>query len=153
MGLSAFTPKTEKVEFPGGDFAVRGLSLEDFTVLLRSYYDPAKAIFDRYVTEATIEALDEVDNGGDSLGLGDVKGVVLEALETAPGLIGDLIARAADETDNPLIARTLPMGVQIDAIEKIVRLTLEAEGGMEKLVEAVVKLGGSLTDLRPTGSP
>lgn len=46
-----------------------------------------------------------------------------------------MIARAADETERPEMARTLPTGVQIDAIQKVITLTLEAEGGLEKLIE------------------
>lgn len=154
MGLTAFTPKTETVDLPdGGKFAVRGLSLEDFTVLLRSHYKAVKSIFDRYVTEAAIEAMDQAENGDQPLGLSDLHGVVLEALEAAPGLVGDVIARGADETDNPHVARLLPLGVQIDAVEKIVRLTLEAEGGVEKLVESVSRLAGSLTELTASRSP
>ncbi len=147
MSLTAFEPKTEMVELPGGgSFAVRGLSLEDFTVLLRAHYEPISTLFDRYVAESAAEAVDQKETGG-VMGLGDVRGVVLEALEHAPGLIGDVIARAAEETENPHRARLLPMGVQIDAIEKVIRLTLEAEGGLEKLVETVSRLAGSLTEL------
>ncbi len=147
MSLTAFEPKTEIVELPGGgSFAVRGLSLEDFTVLLRAHYEPISTLFDRYVAESAAEAVDQKETGG-VMGLGDVRGVVLEALEHAPGLIGDVIARAAGETENPHRARLLPMGVQIDAIEKVIRLTLDAEGGLEKLVETVSRLAGSLTEL------
>lgn len=152
MGLSAFTPKTDEVEFPGGKFAVRGLSLEDFTVLLRKHYEPMESIFNKYVTEAAIEAVDAATNGENKIGLDDVRGVILEALEVAPALIGDVIARAADEAENPHMARLLPAGVQIDAIGKIVTLTLEAEGGLEKLIETVTKLVGSLTKLPADGS-
>lgn len=152
MGFGTFTPKTEMVQFPGGEFAVRGLSLEDFTVLLRKHYEPAKAIFDRYVNEAAIEAVDSATNGT-PIGLSRVQDVVMEALEVAPALLADVIARAADETERPEMARYLPMGVQVDAVEKIVRLTLEAEGGVEKLAESVRKLVGSLADLNTTRSP
>jgi len=153
MGFGTFTPKTDTVELPdGGNFAVRGLSLGDFTVLLRSHYEPAKAMFDRYVAEAGVEAAGRAFPDAD-LGIGRVDDVVMEALEIAPGLIGDVIARAADETEHPETARLLPMGVQIDAITKIVHLTLEAEGGLEKLLESVTRLAGSLTDLTAARSP
>ena len=141
MGIN-FTPDTKTVEYPGGEFAVRGLSLEDFTVLIREHYQPMAALFDRYVAEAVLEKAD-ADSGG-TLGLGDMQNVVLEALEVAPALIGDVIARGADETENPAVCRLLPAGVQIDAIGKIVTLTLAAEGGMEKLVETVSRLTTTL---------
>ena len=135
MGLTAFIPATEKVALPGGgEFAVRGLSLEDFTVLLRDHYDPMEAIFQRYINEVALEKVDRDIMDG-TLGLADMRTVVLDALREAPGLIGDVIARAADETENPHIARLLPVGVQIEAVQKIVTLTLQAEGGLEKLIE------------------
>lgn len=142
-GLSAFTPQTKKVEFPGGHVAVRGLALEDFTILIREHYLPMVALFERYVGEASLARIDNETGGG--LGLADMKGVVMDALDTAPALIGDVIARAADEHENPHMARLLPMAVQIDAIGKIVALTLEAEGGMEKLMGTVNNLLASLS--------
>lgn len=142
-GLTAFTPMTEEVIIPGGKFAVRGLALEDFTVLIRTHYLPMVALFEKYVGEASLERLDRDSELG--LNLGDMKSVVLEALDTAPALIGDVIARAADETENPHIARLLPMGAQIDAIGKIVKLTLEAEGGMEKMMGTINMLTASLS--------
>lgn len=152
MGFGSFIPKTERVEFPGGEFAVRGLSLEDFTVLLRHHYEPAKAMFDRYVDEAAVEAAAQAFPESVE-GAGNMDDVVREALEMAPGMIGDIIARAADETEHPEKARLLPMGVQIDAITKVVRLTLEAEGGLEKMLESVTKLAESLTELNAARSP
>lgn len=152
MGLKAFTPKTETVKFPGGEFAVRGLSLEDFAILIRSHYEPMSALFEKYVDQAAIaRATAQVTKAG--MELGDVRTVVLDGLQMAPALIGDAIARATDETENPHLARLLPVGTQIDAIEKIIRLTLEAEGGLEKLVETVLRVAGSLTDLSANRSP
>ncbi len=149
-GLSAFKPLTETVTFPGGEFAVRGLALEDFTIL-RKYHAPMTELFERYVGEASLERMDR--ESGLDLNLGEMKDVVLAGLETAPALIGDTIARAADETENPHAARTLPMGVQIDAIGKIVKLTLEAEGGMEKMMGTINMLTNSLSTAVKTRSP
>lgn len=141
MGLTAFQPKTEKVEIPGGDhFVVRGLALEDLTVLLRTHYNTVERLYERYVGEsAAAYALQHIEDeaGIAGLDISGVKGVVLESIDAAPALIGDVIARAADEHEHPELARLLPIGVQIDATEKIIRLTLEAEGGLEKLVESV----------------
>jgi hypothetical protein len=150
-GLSGFIPVTDDVTYPGGKFAVRGLSLEDFTILIRSHYPPMLALFEKYVSEAGMERLDVEVGGG--LNLGDMKAVVLDALDTAPALIGDVIACASGETENAHIARTLPMGVQIDAIGKIVTLTLEAEGGMEKLLGTINLLTTSLSTAAGTRSP
>jgi len=153
MGLTAFTPKTDTVKIPsGGEFVVRGLALEDFTTLLRGHYEPLSALFDKYVAEAAALKVDMAQTGG-KMGLADIKGVVISAMDQAPALIGDVIARATDEHDNPHIARLLPLGVQIDAMDKVIALTLEAEGGLEKLVETVSRLAGTLTGLTPSRSP
>ncbi len=151
-GLTAFTPKTDTVQIPDGEFAVRGLALEDFTILLRSHYEPMAALFEQYVNEAALEKVD-ADVSGGVLNLGDMKGVALKGLEMAPALIGDVIARAADETDNPHVARLLPVGTQIEAIGKIVTLTLEAEGGLEKLVETITQLAATLATATVDRSP
>lgn len=152
MSLNGFTPRTETVEFPGGEFAVRGLSLEDLTVLTRSYFDPLNSLFDKYVAEAAAAAIDQKVADG-KMGLGDIKSVALEALEVAPGMLGDAIARAAGEPENAALARLLPIGVQLDAVEKIVRLTLEAEGGLGKLMERIQTLWTALTGAAANPSP
>jgi len=152
QGLSDFTPISDTVGFPGGgSFAVRGLALEDFAVLIRAHYPAMSSLFDQYVSEAALEKADR-DTGG-SLNIGDMKGVVLNALQMAPGLVGDVIARAADETENPHKARMLPLGVQIDAVSKVVALTLEAEGGMEKLLETISTLPATLSKVAVDRSP
>jgi len=144
MDLKSFQPATQEVAIPGGGtFAVRGLALEDFTILLRKYYEPMAALFDQYLSEAALAKVDK--DTENALGLADMKGVILNALTVAPGLIGDTIARAADMTEDTHLPRLLPMGTQIDAMTKIVTLTLEAEGGVEKLIETVSTLATSLS--------
>jgi hypothetical protein len=151
MGLGTFTPKTEKVTIPsGGEFAVRGLAPEDFVVLLRNHRETMTQLFEKYVAEAAMVALaeDEADSGVvQMLASRGVQDLIFEALERVPALAGDIISRAADETENPHLARLLPTGVQLDSLDKIVRLTLESEGGLEKLLETVSRLTTSLAGL------
>jgi len=143
MDLKSFKPATQDVAIPGGSFAVRGLALEDFTILLRQYYEPMSALFDQYLSEAALAKMDkDTDN---ALGLADMQSVVMNALVVAPGLIGDTIARAADMDGDTHTPRLLPLGIQIEAITKIVTLTLEAEGGVEKMIETVSTLATSLS--------
>ena len=147
MGLASFNPATETVAIPGGDtIAVRALSPEDIAVIVRSHYTVCRQLFDRFVREAAMDAVDQKVSGG-LLGLGDLQDVLMEVLEKAPGLFADLIARGCGEPHLAHQARLLPLRVQQEAVEKIVTLTLTAEGGMEKLVEAVVKLVGSMASL------
>ena len=151
-GLTAFTPKTETVEIPGGSFTVRGLALEDFSILLREHYPAMQGLFEQYVQEAALDKVDTDVTGG-SMGLADMNAVVLDTLRLAPALIGDTIALASDEFDLRHTARLLPVGVQIDAIGKVVTLTLEAEGGMEKLAETITQLVTGLTTAVASRSP
>lgn len=144
MALSDYAPKSETVTFPGGEFTVRGLSLQDLTVLLRTHYATANALFDRYIGESAMAA---ATAKSPEIATGDPREVVLEALEVAPGMISDVVARAADEPDKAALVARLPLGVQVEAIEAVVRLTLEAEGGLEKFVETVLRLTGSLASV------
>ncbi len=147
MGLPSYSPATEQIDLPNGEsFVVRGLSLEDITVLLRTHYDTAAALFDKYVGEAAQTAADAALPEAD-FGLGDMRSVVLDALQAAPGMIADVIARAADAPDDAPHVRRFPLGVQVAAVEAVIRLTLEAEGGMGKLIETVNKLTSSLAGL------
>lgn len=141
MGIK-YTPATQSVQYPGGEFAVRGLSPEDIGVLLAAHYEALANLFDTYVTESAIQSLgNDVSRG--QLNLGNVGEVIGRVMATAPTLIADVIARAAGEEDSRVV-RLLPLTVQIDAVEKIIRLTLEAEGGLEKLVETVTRIAGVL---------
>lgn len=144
MGLKDYAPATQTIQLPGDDtFVVRGLALQDITVLLRSHYDTAARLFDKYVGEAAQTAADAAVPEA-KFGPGNMKAVILDALQAAPSMLSDVIAVAADEPElGPQVAR-LPLGVQVEAIEAIIRLTLEAEGGMEKLIETVEKLTSSL---------
>lgn len=149
MGIGDFAPQTETIEFPGGSFAVRGLALQDITVLLRAHYATASALFDKYVGESALAAA-SLEVPGAGLDMGDPKSVVLEALEVAPGMIADVVALAADEPGSAPLVRKMPVVVQVTAIEAVIRLTMEAEGGMEKFIETVTKITGSLASV-PVG--
>jgi hypothetical protein len=152
-GLTAFNPETETVQFPGGSFTVRGLALDDFSVLLREHYPVMQSLFEEYVREAALNKVDSDVTGG-LLGLSDMKSVVLETLRMAPALIGDTIALASDEYDTHRhTARLLPTGIQIEAVGKVVSLTLKAEGGLEKMVETITQLVATLTTAMPDRSP
>ena len=84
---------------------------------------------------------------GTSLDTSALKDVILDGIEKAPAIFAEVIARAADEPDLAPQARLLPLGVQVEAIGEIVRLTLKAEGGVEKFSETVTKLARSLSGL------
>lgn len=139
MSLSGFTPKTETVKYPDGDFAVRGLSLDDITSLVALHYAALSALFDKYIAEGVAAAVLEGTGNDD-----DVTQVIMDLAQQAPVLIADVIAHAADERDQAATARLLPISTQVEAIETVLRLTLLSEGGLEKLVATVTRLGTQL---------
>ena len=147
MGLKGFNPASAEIAIPnGGTLTVRGLALEDLAVLVRKFYDPLNTLFDKYIGEASAFQVDQKFTKGE-LGLGDFKGIVLDALEKAPALITEALALATDDFENVALYRLLPVGTRIEAIERVVTLTLEAEGGLEKLMETVSKVTTRVTDL------
>lgn len=147
MGLSTFTPKVEAVELPDdGVLVVRGLSLQDFTVLLADHYEVANTLFDRYVVAAGLLDPDGPPPDADAPSP-EMKQVVMAAAKEAPALIADIIAYAADEPAHRDRARALPMGVQIEAFSKVFALTVQAEGGLEKLIETVTTAWMSMAGL------
>lgn len=141
MSLKDFTPKTETITIPsGGEFAVRGLSLDDITSLVQLHYGPLAALFDKYIAEGVANAV--TDSASDE----NVTAVVMDLARQAPRLIADVICHAADERDAQASVSLLPIGVQVATIEAVLRLTLEAEGGLEKLAATVMRLGSNLTE-------
>lgn len=134
MALTDFTPITDEVKVSDGvSFAVRGLSFDDISTLVQSHYDPLSRLFDEYIAEGIAAAVIETEND-------ELSQVVLGVMKQAPGLIADVIALAADERDEVDRIKRLTIGVQIDAIQKTLVLTLQAEGGLGKLVETITGL-------------
>lgn len=135
MGLKAYVGLTDVVDLPGGDtITVRGLALEDITTLVNRYGGPVQALFTKY-SGATDIALDD---------LGQIGGNILTS---APELAGLIIALGADEPDAQPNAMKLPFPVQIDALEKIGKLTFDTAGGPKKVVETVIRVLRGATDL------
>lgn len=147
MSLKALKLPTEAVTLPDGEsFTVRGLSLADITAIVRGRGPEFSLLFDTYRDKT----------GGDAASLDDANmGDLGQSLiELAPDIASLVIAHASGDGDEEdyRIARRLPFPVQLDAIEKIGKLTFDAEGGPKKVVETVVRVlhgvTGLLTDLR-----
>ena len=77
-----------------------------------------------------------------------------KALAAAPEIVAELIALASGDGDEEsvAIAARLPVPTQLDAIEKIAKLTFITEGGLPKLLETIVRLAqgttGAMTELQ-----
>lgn len=137
MGLKHIKLPSAEVEFSGGKFAVRGLSLDDIAYLVSRNKASLTALYDEFQ-----------DAGGSSTG--DLSAVIVPAIQTAPRLVAEIVACAAGDADDWEVARQFPFPVQVEALEHILNLTFSSEGGPKKVLEAVVRLAQGTTGLLNT---
>ncbi|QTG12356.1 hypothetical protein G6M86_03465 [Agrobacterium tumefaciens] len=139
-----YTLKTEPVTFDGGEIVVRGLTVPDLSQLVDVHQDTATAIYEKFSGKSA-EALSEQT----------VESVALEILGKFPSAIAHLLylcdaEREPDTTVEPYAS--LPIDVQVAALEKIATLTFAMQGGVKNFVETVVRLvanaGGLSKELR-----
>jgi hypothetical protein len=125
----------ETVLCAGGSFDVRGLSLSDITVLVGFHKERLTELFDQFAIKDA--------NGLKQLSPDASLDFGATALTAAPLLVAHVIAMAEERPhgQDPAIsvALKLPVDVQIDAIEKILKLTFSTEGGPKKVLETVVR--------------
>lgn len=138
MALEDFVLPTEEVQLPGGkSFAVRGLSLQDITVLISKHGPTMEEFYRRY----------SADENNNPLQVG------MDLIGQAPSLVAQIIAIAADEPNMADRVIRLPIVTQQDALEKLGKLTFDASGGPKKFVEAVIRLVQSTTNLLSERTP
>lgn len=135
MAIADFVLPTEEVQLPDGkSFAVRGISLEDVTILLSKHGAEMDGFYQQMSARQDQSAME----------------VGLSLIGKAPDLVANIIAMAADEPALANVVKKFTIGVQQDALEKIAKLTFDASGGPGKFIEAVTKLvqaTGNLTKL------
>ncbi len=139
MGLRDYKAEERPFALKGGSFAVKGLSLVDFTSLVRYHMPDLEAIFD-----LGQQAL----GGKKELTEEDIGMLVVSFTENAPGLISNLIALASGDNSKEAVdaAATLPFPVQVDVTMAIVTLTFEEVGGIKK---AFGVIAGLLKNMKP----
>lgn len=130
MGLAGYQPEQRKVALAGDNFfIVKGLSLEDISVLVREYYDDLD----------TLLQIIDVSNDVKSW-----KPVVLSLVSQAPGFVSTVIALASVEDASPeerlAGAKRLSAPTQIQALLDIGELTFTEVGGVGKALELVAGL-------------
>lgn len=121
---------------PAQVLAVRGIAFTDIMKLFRVHGPDMIRLY----TALTVEDGEEADIGP----------LFVQAIQQAPELVADLIVLAADQTDTVgahRVAMRLPLPVQLDALEKITRLTLEDHGGLGELLQTVVRMFGGLNNM------
>lgn len=134
MSLKAIKLPQAVVELPDGSFTVRGLSLDDLAYLVQRHSAKLQELFNTFAASSELTTEDVVQ-------------FALPMIQAAPEIAAELIACASGDPEDASIAGQLPFPVQIDALEKVARLTFETGGGPKKLVETVIRLAQGTTSL------
>ena len=141
MGLNLLIP-VEEIDLPGGKSTVRGLSLEDLTLLVRRHGGPLGELFKGFAQTDGVSAM-SLDNMGS---------IVTALMEVAPAAVAEAICLAGDEPlESAAQVRRLPGPIQIEALTKISHLTFGTDG-LSRALETVIQIAtgttGLLTKLR-----
>lgn len=143
MGLKHLKLEEAVVEVPGGEFAVRGLNLNDIAFLVQRHGATLQSIFTQFLQQPA----------DGELTTDRVAAFALPLITAAPRIAAEVVACASvkpweEVTEDDLKgAYSLPMPSQLEALEHIARLTFAAEGGPKKLLETVIRLAQGTSGL------
>lgn len=135
MTLAAFKISTRPVSFKGGSFELRGLSLNDISVLMRDYLDDINALFKLYDANAP-QGVAMVESAKFAIGFA----------RDSPLLVASMIASCAGEPEAVDVAVRLPFDTTVECLQAIIELTFEEAGGAKKFFDKVMNL---VTRIRP----
>lgn len=135
-----YTLSYEKIEFKGGELAVRGLGIPEISQLVSLNTEAAVTVFGE--VQKLVAAGREID-------LADLLFEILNRFQTA---VAHMIAIAADEPEQMVLISKLPVDVQVAAIEKIARLSFAMDGGAKKFWGTVLALLGKSDGLKAQAS-
>lgn len=137
MALADFQPARHEIKLKGGSFHVEGLSLEAISRLIQQHLDDLEALFTLFEKSNQLSA--------DA----DMRGIATALVQTAPGLVANIIALGAGEPDMAPKAAKLPAPVQIDVLMTIGDLTFSETGGIKKSLETIAALLGQVRAAKP----
>ena len=117
MALRDIVPQKRTIDAGGGvSFDVRGLTIDDISILIGQNREEVTTLFSGRLTPA-------------------------ELLVQAPGFMAKMIAFAAGEADQEQQVRSLPMQIQMRALEAVWEMTVFDQ---EELVKQIRDLVGGL---------
>ncbi len=143
MALRNYRQKTDTFHAGGADVTIHGLTLNEATLLVDAYWPHLKAVYDFYGSTDSTASVDE-----------RVSQTILECVRIAPELAASIIAIAAGEPDATAEAKSLPFTVTIDALVKIVTLTMVEAGGLGNFLAVLRRaVDSAKTALPATAAP
>lgn len=119
-----FEIPSEPFTFNGKTVLVRGLSLPHLIFIVREHKAAIEKLYDKALT-GEIEASAEA--------------VAFELAEDFAPVVGRVIACGMGRPDLSEKMGDLPFAAQVVALDIIVRLTMQQEGGLEKIMEIVTQ--------------
>ncbi len=132
MSLADFEPERHTVAHRGKPLMeVRGLSIEDVSVLIRQHLPDLEKLYD----------LAQTMPGNAVARLAD-DGFLLKLVTDAPNLAAHVISLAADEPTMADKAKRLPIATQVLALQATARLTFEDIGGPKGLIALLESVTG-----------
>lgn len=131
---------TDKVELPDGvSIVIRGLSLDDIAKLASKHMAIMGSLYSKFTGDGaeipTAEAV-EAEVGG-------YEDMAVQMLKDAPRLLAEIIVTSAgtdgseEDVDH---AMRLPAPIQLQAIEKIGKLTFVGEGSVKKTLDSLLQM-------------
>lgn len=134
MSLKDFIIAREEVAFQGGSLSIRGLSLNDFALLMRDYLVELNALFVLY----------EKEESRDTAAAQSAKFAITLVKET-PQLVAQLIVLCSDgDQEDIAIAEKLPLPLQVEVIRKCIEITFEEAGGAKKFLDSLMGMVGAI---------
>ena len=128
MSWADYQPPSIDVPLGGGATGqVRGLNVDDLSVLITNHLEPIVKATELYAKSKT-EVFTQVS----------LHAFVLSIAKEFPSLVTEVISLAADEPS--LRGKKIALGVQIAALDAITKLTLEEMGGLGNLSLVVANL-------------
>lgn len=142
MPLSAYQPRSEKVALgKDNDFVVRALTFPAVAALVADRATELAAIVAKY--QETRKDITSTKNIGD---------LVTMVVRDFPNLATEIVSSCivGETVDAPLIdkIKLLPFPVQLDALLKIGRLTVEEAGGLGNLIADAQKRLAEINEAR-----
>jgi len=149
MSIADYEIPTETVPIDAKhSFTVRGVDFSDLSALAYRHGPVLGLLYSRVT---------KLNEKGSAFRPEDLGAMLTSSAREFPDLVADLIAVAADEPDQAKKIRKLRFPVQVDALHKIVGLTLIGEHELKKLLEIVAEAAEATTRAvklatRPTNS-
>jgi len=128
MALSTIMQQRDQIDVPNDEGGTTALPLygirgTDIAFLAQEFGPTFSSIYVAAITG--------------KINLDNVEGAIYQVLEEAPMLAAAVIAHGAREPEAIEAALDLPVGVQLEALEKIMRLTFAGESSPKKAWEIV----------------